>query len=421
MFGLMKLRTVGEPFSGTGEEFSRCRLCAALAKNYRSSARIYVNYDVAYFANLIASLRQDETVNATCSCDTGCHCRKIDSDNPVMRWAAATNILLAKLKANDASTDREGWWWRLASRHLDGIMQNQTFINATASWDIPALTALARDQICRESKIAEGHIPFSAPDALNYLAEPTSIITANVVRYGAELVDADAASLVRQTSAGFARIAYFVDAIEDYSADLRHRQFNAVRAAYQLDGKLMPEQVFAEVTDIIRAECHAVSEKLSQLPTSEASRTSLATSFDLNISYKLEWLTKKERYSTADKTPLALRDRLVRAREYFQKIKPQAGKPSIGFVLGMLTAVSAAAIMFARAKYGIDGDALLSGSLDAPVYGVWFAAMGGMNKGYNDNKYRSRNNGDRCVDACCCCSWIAPDCCMYGDDCCPWC
>lgn len=120
MFGLMQ----PESCSNTDSSFNQqrlhyCATCKVLGKEYGQKTRLLLNYDAVFLAELLSALSQEKSeswkseLQAVNKCFT---MPKSDSESPIaLHYAAAANVLFAKLKIRDNIADSSSLW-HLAER-----------------------------------------------------------------------------------------------------------------------------------------------------------------------------------------------------------------------------------------------------------------------------------------------------------------
>jgi hypothetical protein len=237
MFGLMKARTC----SATAEIKLRRRLhycgtCKTIGRLYGQKARLLLNNDTVFLAELLTALSGDDRELSGWAAEyRSYNCLSLPSaagDMPVaLQLAAAATMVMAEFKIADRIADSQGRGWKLARRFLDNSIKRAT--SALKGWEFPVdeLRECWTAQIDRERSAA---IPagMNWDEVLLLYADPTATAAGLFFEQGARIACGGlAAAEMRAVGGSFGELIYVLDALEDYEKDAASRGFNPLRLA----------------------------------------------------------------------------------------------------------------------------------------------------------------------------------------------
>src|SRR5438132_892236 len=110
MFGLMRAKKCGmSPEEKHFRRLSYCGTCKTIGSEYSAKARLLLNHDVVFLAEIL-SLLGDEHVAQRQQAYESYNCLKLPKGElpASLAFAAAANIVLAEFKIQDHIEDREG-------------------------------------------------------------------------------------------------------------------------------------------------------------------------------------------------------------------------------------------------------------------------------------------------------------------------
>ncbi len=243
-----------------------CGTCKTLGTRYGQRARMLLNHDTVFLAELLTELggAPPEYERAYRSYN----CMSMPSgDLPVaLDFAAAATVALADWKARDHVEDGGGRAWIVAQR-----LYRKQFSQATKrlnDWRFPSnkLEAALGSQQDRER----------TPESIEQLAWPTAEATSLFCAHGALLIgrrelETQLAALGRV----FGTLTYVLDAYEDFEKDAKKPEFNALAALGLTRGwaKKRLRELAAEMES-----------GLAALPVSDAFRAEIGSRLRLNLS-----------------------------------------------------------------------------------------------------------------------------------------
>ncbi len=223
MFGLMRFRCGPVDEDHRRWRMHYCGTCKTLGSRYGQRARLFLNHDAAFLAELLDALTAGD-------CEQWAHayrswnCLRLPDDQeipPVLRYTAAINVLLGEYKVRDHELDsgKRRWVWL---RHWF----SPAFHKAQTDLAALAFPVSECDRILRRQAELEA-MPEIGVEAV---AEPTARVTALVFRHGARLANLESqANAIEDIGYRFGRLIYLLDAWQDYDRDLRSGEFNPLK------------------------------------------------------------------------------------------------------------------------------------------------------------------------------------------------
>lgn len=248
MFGLMKQINCsdrGNPEERRNYRFYYCGVCKSIGTHYGHKMRLFLNHDAAFLARLLSQLSGENKNGGEWErAYFRSNCFVMPKEvSRVGEMAAAVNMLLAELnledKIQDAGPKRE-WPWKWLKRKTS--VPGREAMQRLKEWRFPVgrISLLAKEQREREQEPCR---------SLEYYSEPTAIITGIVFQRAGMLANRDDDNKndkkkenkkLYAMGFSFGRLAYILDALEDFKKDRRKGEFNAIAAAYGYPGS-MPE------------------------------------------------------------------------------------------------------------------------------------------------------------------------------------
>lgn len=216
-----------------------CGLCLTLKNCYGQLSRLTTDYDAALLSALYdAQIVEPQTKRISyCPLRTSFRAEVIAADNPGVRYAASTALMMASSKIKDDIQDND-----TGLRHIRGIatavadrwMRAARESCAALGFDAGCIERQVRRQIEVEARTGRDFSFYAGPTELAAGAafEHTAVLTG---RSG----NRDA---LREIGRMFGRIMYLLDSYEDYVTDLEAHKFNALAASCTED-KWRPQAV----------------------------------------------------------------------------------------------------------------------------------------------------------------------------------
>jgi hypothetical protein len=220
MFGLMHFRGANDAV----EERRRwrmhyCGTCKTIGRQYGQRSRMLLNHDVGFLAELLTALSADD-VETWGSAYRSWNCVNMPADGeipPVLRYAAAVNVLLSDYKLADHEVDSRKRRWVWARRIFSRGFRNARHELAALGFPLAESDQILGRQVALEAASAD----------LDAVAEPTAQVTALVFRHGAVVAGIpDRADELAAIGYRFGHLTYLLDAWEDFEKDRRTGAFN---------------------------------------------------------------------------------------------------------------------------------------------------------------------------------------------------
>lgn len=238
-----------------------CGTCKAVGADYSAKARLTLNNDAVFLAEILGVLAGETFESSTASLKSR-NCLSIPESAAIprsLRFAAATNIALAGLKLEDHAVDGDRAGSGIARRALRSDVEKA--FESLSEWNFPLVEI--RDLLASQSS---RELSFVSLDEVIF---PTADTTAAFFREGAKFVGRDDVS-ARMYEVGFAfgRLVYLIDAFEDFEKDSRRGKFNAFRTAF--GSEIFDKASKRRAAALIRAAERNVLVRLRALPIDES-------------------------------------------------------------------------------------------------------------------------------------------------------
>src|SRR5262245_6094568 len=294
MYGLMRARHCGQSLEQSERHrFNYCGTCKTIGRLYGQRSRLLLNHDTVFMAELLTLLSAESARENADKAYQSYNCLSLPrSENEMpraLRLAAAANVLLADFKVADRIKDggRNRWrfMWRLVQRFFSGSFRRAAALLRQMDFPVDELRRLQNRQDERETApISPRRNPAAA---LRRLASPTAAATAMFFTHGARTVGRpEVAATLWRLGYDFGRLAYLLDAFEDYEKDWRQGEFNALRAAFGwTTERLSVEQRRRAVETLLEVRCRIISQ-ISALPIPESYSKLFSDRLDYNLSGK---------------------------------------------------------------------------------------------------------------------------------------
>jgi len=282
MFGLMQAKRCDLTIEQRNERrLHYCGTCKTLGSLYGQKARSLLNHDTVFLAEILTALSEKQDFGRALQSYNCLAKPKALNEMPLaLKIAATANVVLAEFKIGDRVEDSKNRAWHVVGKFFDkSFRQAEKQLKA---WDFPLaeLKDLPRLQSKRETeKFTE-----NGETVLLYLAEPTARATALFFRHGAKLIGReDSQSKMFALGSAFGELVYLLDAFQDYEKDLRRGEFNAIRAAFNLEETKLPALIRGEIENLLRRKENEIAEILHQ----SAISTNKAKLFALRLNENL--------------------------------------------------------------------------------------------------------------------------------------
>lgn len=299
MFGLMRFNGCNK----TDEELYRRRLlycgtCKAIGADYGQSARMLLNNDVVFLAEILQAISTEPTSNfqdwAQAFQSYNCMSLPDKADVPTtLRIAASVSMILSELKLDDHIDDSGSLVSRGAKKYLGPAFTKSESEFSHLAFPLNEIRKWFDQQSIRE-KYGRGRL--SEHDSLSMFAEPTAMITAIVFQHSGSIVSGDTwNTTMHRLGFGFGKLIYLLDAFEDYARDFRSVSFNAIASAYDLKTVSMPSAVEESIERQIRRELNELDQCIAELPLASEQKQEYSDRLWRNVRRKSGFKLTKHR------------------------------------------------------------------------------------------------------------------------------
>jgi hypothetical protein len=326
MFGLMK--SCGCSQTREQRLYHRlhyCGTCKTIGSLYGQSSRVMLNSDAVFLGEVLSALSDPaERLNQwrhTYKSNTCFPGSDQFRNNPLsLQFAATAGLLMAEFKIADRIEDSNRYLWKLPLKFFSKPFRAASI--QLTRWKIPVsdLWNCWHLQCRRERELEDGRISLSSVELIDYLAEPTAVATGLIFQHGACVVgNPEVQSTMQVLGRSFGSLLYLLDALEDYETDFHARNFNGLRAAFDLSEDRLPDELREWSVDRLWGLAAEIERTLHQLPLSPT----LAAHFTQRLKANLA-------------------KRLGQERPVSQRIPARAqepiSSPAVSSVIAMLTA-----------------------------------------------------------------------------------
>jgi hypothetical protein len=216
MFGLMK----------RAGRMAYCGSCKTIGALYGHRARLALNHDMVFLAELLMEISGEPEWSAA---HRSFNCMSMPREHPfALEYAATAAVVLAHFQIEDQILDGGGWWWWSVRRLFSGSYRRAA--RRMRHWGFPLseVKDLLASQGDREARRV----------SLQDVAEPTARAAEMVFSYGEKLTSTRAPRLLGSIGSRFGYLVYVLDAWEDRERDRKSRDFNALIAFPEVDGRV---------------------------------------------------------------------------------------------------------------------------------------------------------------------------------------
>lgn len=295
MFGLMKARTCASNAQAAKlRRLHYCGTCKTMGSLYGQRARMLLNNDAVFLAELLTALSPEmPALEAWSDSLQSYNCMAMPRDEDQMplplQIAATATLVMSEFKVVDQVTDSANRGWKMI-----GKIYSQSFLDATArmrSWEFPVqeMWDWNRVQQVREAEALCEKGSRTADAILNATAEPTAVVTGLTFQHGARVVGAEATTQETMFALGhaFGSLIYVLDAYEDDTKDAGKGDFNALQAAYRCAGNPLNETQRSAAIDSLKQLTGQIEQCLQALPIPAKQAALFTNRLQANLAHKL--------------------------------------------------------------------------------------------------------------------------------------
>ena len=243
MFGLMRPEG-GCSFKNSPDyTFHRmhyCGVCKTMGKTYGHKTRFLLNFDIVFLAELLTEWSSDDMSKwgSAYQAINQCFVMPKDQQPRSLQYAADAGLMLSELKIADQLEDNNSFRWRFAKWFFAGSFIKTRKNFSTKGVSENKIYELAAQQKKREETLAAQFSDLKS--FINYYAEPTAFITAEVFKNGALYIERpDLAETASELGYQYGYLAYLLDAFEDVENDAFNGEFNPLLHFYNKEKTLL--------------------------------------------------------------------------------------------------------------------------------------------------------------------------------------
>lgn len=280
MFGIMK-KSCGESCSTDQKENYRlhyCGTCKSIGSIYGQGSRLFLNFDVVFLSELLAALSAEKPSEWQEGYQSFNCFARIDGDNIPLafQYASAVNVFLSDLKIKDHIQDEKKLLWKGAKLTYHRPFKKASRNLSQFGLPIEEIEQLFQQQLSLEK---ENH-------TLEEYAYPTSKITSLIFKQGGVLIKKNEA-ILEKIGFHFGKLAYILDAIEDYDKDIRSNNFNGIKHGFQLGNHSIDLSIKNQVNEIIFSIQEKIISLIEVSAFSEETKKVFISRLSLNIHKKI--------------------------------------------------------------------------------------------------------------------------------------
>lgn len=257
-----------------------CGTCKTIGSLYGQKARLLLNHDTVFLAEILSALSGENVANWDKSYQSFNCLNLPKSEMPFsLQFAATTNVILTEFKLADHITDEKKRLYKHARNAFSNEFQMAE--NLLKTWDFPLeeVKSILQTQNSRENNQTN----------LDESAFPTAQTTAIFFREGFRQIGANEhENLAFEFGFAFGKLIYLLDAFEDYEKDFRKKQFNAFRAAFGLSNGKLTSETKRKITTIMREIESEIAQKIRELPIAESQQNLFIARLSNNLQNKFK-------------------------------------------------------------------------------------------------------------------------------------
>lgn len=323
MYGLMKAHTCSKHRDNTAPyRLHYCGTCKTMGRLYGQKARMLLNHDAVFLAELLTALTPD-TVPAEnwdqSYLSYNCFALPENSEQmPLpLQIAASATLLMTEFKLADQIEDSAKGGWGFAQKLFSPAFFNAAALLESHGFPLKSIREWYAEQSARETAVSSGSIAGTPDTILASVAEPTATVTAFVFQHGAATVGgaANIQQTMQELGFAFGSLIYTLDAWDDFEKDAQRNDFNALRYAFGTDGKILPDVAHDTTVVLLQKYQAQVERALRTLPLPVGYAQKFILRLNQNLARRLGLAqTAAACTSVAEAENQPLRERLTAAR-----------------------------------------------------------------------------------------------------------
>jgi cell wall-associated NlpC family hydrolase len=382
MFGLMRANSCIEHSSQQWRAWRNqyCGTCKTIGARYGQRARIVLNHDTVFLAELLNALGDPVSWN---SAYRSFNClsmpSRIEEMPATLRYAAAATLTLAEFKVADHVEDTGRPRWRLAARAFRRPFERAQTDLSALGFPLPRLETVLAQQQDREQ----------TGETLEDFAYPTAAATALFFEHGATVagLGPHLAPVLANLGRSFGALAYLLDAFQDFERDRATGSFNAIAAS----GQTQRSSAIPKIEALVESFCH----NLADVPLAPGDAAGFASRLRSNVQRQLG---RRLPVCVPLEPRVSISARWSASWEFARRIS--AGRAS--FTVAVVAVVAFLVPSHSRAA-ATPGECLSLGFNLMALSSVFAMAV------------TARAKDPKSKKSCGCCDWIDGDCCDCAD------
>lgn len=294
MFGLMKsLNCCFNEEIKNEYKLHYCSICKSIGKCYTHKSRFFLNVDIVFLSELLSLISGErKLIYEWNNSFHSRNCFELPSKNnipPSLKYPGTLNIILAQLKVDDNISDsvnKGKYFWKIIQATLKNEFKKAERQMEEWSISVDSFLKLSCLQKIREQESNN----FNAPEHyLNYFSESTAIITGSAFENGAKVIGKTQYSYdMYKMGYCFGKLIYLIDAIEDYSKDIKNKTFNAVSKAFNVSSKELNFEITNNIINMIYDLKNEINSSLASLPIPADKIKYFQKRLNLNLNRRLK-------------------------------------------------------------------------------------------------------------------------------------
>lgn len=256
-----------------------CSLCKALGRRYGLAARLFLSYDVTFYALFALSLSAlpCSFTLGRCPFNPAKKCA-FCKDHEVLNFSADLSIVLIYYKAKDTLQDGSFFKKIIVCLFLPYL----TFLFRKAKKRIPEICERARRYIN-----AQYRAEISPCAGIDSACEPSAIFFSEL----AGDIPTEEKENLRRFGFMLGRFVYLADALDDLKKDIKNHNFNPFVKEYELNGEIS-EEIFDKIAESIEFTIAEINDSFQKLPI-ENYRSILENIVRLGLYQQIEIIREK--------------------------------------------------------------------------------------------------------------------------------
>lgn len=256
-----------------------CGTCKSIGSIYDQKSRLLLNFDAVFLSELLSALSSENTKEWQYGYQSyNCFARIDEQKIPLaLQYSAAANVFLSALKTQDHIHDERNFFWKSLN-----LIYGKSFKKAQENLSDFGLDILEINDLIQQQFQLE-----QEKHSLEDYAFPTAKITSLIFKKGGNLIQEESI-LLEKIGFEFGRLAYILDALEDYGKDLKSNAFNGIQQAFSLEDIILNPSIKSIIHQQIYDIQDGIIDLLEQLALPEYILKNFVSRLVLNVSNLLD-------------------------------------------------------------------------------------------------------------------------------------